>query len=398
MLDFRTFIIEEEKKEGKKLKHLDHVDRLHINYGHEGAAASEKHMLALHNKLLGKKSNDVHASTKYDGAPSVVFGTHPSNGQFFVSTKSAHNKNPKINFTEEDIDRNHGHAPGLAAKLKHALKYLPGIMPREGGQFQGDYMHDPADIQKEKGMVHMQPNTTRYSAPVDSPEGIAMAKKKLGIVVHTKDALTDAKPLDDKTRAKFREHPEVNNINPTMDSNPENYTPEEQKEFLSNMNAAKKVYASMKPESEDAILPHATDLEGHINDMVRNGGAPSVEGYKQHLTNRLNKKLETLKTQGARDKYIAQHGDLIKHVTDNHEHFDKAIKLQQHLTNAKNVLSNVIAKNSPYGHSINGQASGPEGVVLVDKQGNASKVVPTQFSTANLTGGRFQKQNKAENA
>ncbi|AFD02785.1 hypothetical protein [Synechococcus phage S-MbCM6] len=30
-------------------------------------------------------------STKWDGAPAIVFGTNPGNGQFFVGTKSVFN-------------------------------------------------------------------------------------------------------------------------------------------------------------------------------------------------------------------------------------------------------------------------------------------------------------------
>ena len=38
-------------------------------------------------------------STKWDGAPAIVFGTNPDNGQFFVGTKSVFNKvKVKINY------------------------------------------------------------------------------------------------------------------------------------------------------------------------------------------------------------------------------------------------------------------------------------------------------------
>ena len=44
----------------------------------------------------------------------------------------------------EDIDINHGKAPGLAAKLKLALQYLPAIGIR--GILQGDFMFDSDDV------------------------------------------------------------------------------------------------------------------------------------------------------------------------------------------------------------------------------------------------------------
>ena len=54
-------------------------------------------------------------------------GINPDNGKFFVGTKSVMNKVPKINYTMEDIEMNHGQAPGLAVKLRHALNYLPSL-------------------------------------------------------------------------------------------------------------------------------------------------------------------------------------------------------------------------------------------------------------------------------
>lgn len=390
MLDFATFLKESEDQKKSVLNHLNHIDRLHLTGGHEGAAMTERHLMGLHKKLTGKDHNDIQASTKYDGAPSVIFGTHPDNGQFFVSTKSAHNKNPKINYTEEDIDRNHGHAPGLAAKLKNALKYLPGIMPRNGGQFQGDYAHDPEMIEKSKGMVATQPNTIKYKAPADSPEGKNMLKK-LGMVIHTQDALTNARPIDQKTRASFKEHPDVNNINPNIDINPNNYSPEDQKNFLAHMQKARKIYSSMKPEALDSLEGHGGNLEAHITDSLKGNKEPSVEGLKNILANKLNKKLSTLSTQKAKDRYIAQHAKDIEHITNNHEHFDKALKLHQHLRNAKDTLLGVLAKNSPYSHEVNGEPSVPEGAVVFDKDGGSSKLVPYSFSGANLNTGRFQK-------
>jgi hypothetical protein len=50
----------------------------------------------------------------------------PENGKFFVGTKGVFNVNPKLNYTDEDIDRNHS-SEGLNKKLKVALRYLPKI-------------------------------------------------------------------------------------------------------------------------------------------------------------------------------------------------------------------------------------------------------------------------------
>jgi hypothetical protein len=401
-IDFKTFLIEQEAaQQGKSLKHLRHIEDYVIHGGHEGVAAADEHLRGTHDMLLGKKSS-LHASTKYDGAPSIVFGQHPETGQFFVASKSAFNKTPKINYTDEDIERNHGHAPGLVEKLKAALHHLPGITPREGGVYQGDLMHTEGDAVSKGGKTSVTPNTLTYSSPSNSPEGRNM-KKKLGVVVHTKYSgrgglsSMSAKPLDPKTRAKFKEHPDVNNIDPTLEVNPSNYTPEEQKAFLNHMDKAKKIYSSMKPEAMDALAAHGENLEAHVNNMIRTGGTPSTQGYIDHLSSKHLKDLEKVKTEAARQKRMQAHSDVLSHISNNREHFDKALQLHNHLQNAKNVLVNVLNKNNKYQHSVAGEPTGSEGTVVYDKGGNASKLVNrNEFSRLNFLKGAFQKQRVAD--
>ena len=400
-IDFKTFITEQENvPQGKPLKHLRHIEDYAIHGGHEGVAAADEHLRGMHDTLLGKNTG-LHASTKYDGAPSIVFGNHPQTGKFFVASKSAFNKTPKINYTDEDIEKNHGHAPGLVEKLKASLKHLPSIMPKTGGVYQGDLMHTKGDAVSKGGMTSVTPNTLTYSAPSNSAEGKNL-KKDLGIVVHTKYTgrggleSMNAAPLDSKTRAKFKNHPDVNNIDPTIDVNPSNYSPDEQKAFMNHMDKAKRVYSSMKPEALDALQGHGENLEAHVNNMIRTGGNPSVQGYMDHLTARHMKDLDKVKTEAAKQKRMQTHSDVMSHINNNKEHFDKALKLHGHLQDAKNVLVNVLAKNSPYQHSVAGEPTKPEGTVVVDKKGNASKFNDRrEFNRLNFLKGAFQKQQVA---
>lgn len=397
-IDFKTFLIEQEAaQQGKALKHLTHVEDMAIHGGHEGVGVADEHLRGMHDMLLGKNSK-LHASTKYDGAPSIVFGNHPQTGQFFVATKSAFNKTPKINYTDEDIEANHGHAPGLVAKLKESLHHLPKIMPRTGGVYQGDLMHTKGDAVSKGGKTSVTPNTLTYSAPSNSAEGRNF-KKALGVVVHTqykgKGNLENmqAGPLDNKTRAKFKEHPDVNNIDPTIHVDPSNYSHDDQQAFLNHMDKAKKVYGSMKPEAMEALEGHGVGLESHVNNMIRQGGKPTVEGYLQDLAARNAKDIEKVKSPAGKDKKIQAHGAVSQHIMNNKEHFQKALDLHNHLQNAKNVLVNVLAKNSPYKHDVAGEPTGPEGTVVVDKAGNATKMNNRQeFNRLNFLRGAFQKQ------
>jgi len=398
MINFKAYLTEapEPAPKGKALKHLTHVEDNVLYGGHEGVALADNHLRGMHDMLMGRKSG-VTASTKYDGAPSIVFGKHPKTGQFFVATKGAFNKTPKIAYTHEDIDRHYGHAPGLAAKMHAALDHLPKIMPREGGVYQGDLMHTPDDVKSEKGQTSITPNTITYSVPNGSAEAQNM-KKKLGIVVHTQykggGDIQDmnAGPLDAKQRAKFGEHPDVNNIDPSITVNPSNYTPEEQDQFHNHMENARQTYARMKPEAMDAIAGHGMDLEAHINDQIRKSGAPSVQGYKDFLTARHQRDTAKLKNQKTIDARNQAHDAALQHITENQDHFQKALELHQHLQNAKNVLVGVMAKNNPYTHSVGGAPTDPEGAVIADKQGNMSKMVNRQeFSRLNFLKGQFQK-------
>jgi len=391
MLKFTEYLTEaEEQTEGKKLTHLTHLEDLPIHHGNEGAGMAADFLDSVHNHLLGKKST-THLSTKYDGAPSVVFGTHPKTGQFFVATKSAFNKEPKINYTPEDIERNHGHAPGLVEKLKAALEHLPKVMPKQGGVYQGDLMHTTGDVQTKRNQVSFTPNTITYSADKDSDDGRAARAARLGIVAHTHYqgrgdlGNLSAGPLSDKERASFRNHPDVHNINPTIRSDPANYTPEDQTEFHSHMDKAKRTYSRMKPEALDALQGHGVDLEAHVNQMIRTGGKPSVDGYVKHLTDKATKEIEKVKTAGAKDRKMRAHSEKIKSIMDNRDHFAKALELHGHLQRAKNVLARVMARNNPFGHSINGVETGPEGAVAVDKTGNMTKFVDRdEFSRQNF--------------
>ena len=135
MRSLTSFLVEESTEE--KLKHLEHPEDHPIKSGEAGFHHAFNTLKTTAETLQGHDTG-TRLMTKYDGAPSVVFGHHPETGKFFVASKSAFNKDPKINYSEADIMKNHGHAPGLVNKLKAALKHLPKVAPKNG-VFQGDF-------------------------------------------------------------------------------------------------------------------------------------------------------------------------------------------------------------------------------------------------------------------
>jgi hypothetical protein len=98
-----------------------------------------------------------HLSVKMDGAPAVVWGTNPENGQFFVGTKSVFNKKKiKICYTEADIFALYDEATqaSLIEILCACLKYLP----RTEYIIQGDFIGFG-------GSDEYTPNTITYKFP-----------------------------------------------------------------------------------------------------------------------------------------------------------------------------------------------------------------------------------------
>ena len=121
-----------------KNTHLEHLEDSILLDGKQGAKDAFVFLDLLANTFSGKGSNSFKITTKWDGAPAIFCGTHPIVGKFFVGTKSIFNKSPKINFTAQDIDKNHGDSPGLVEKLKVALEYFPELGIK--GIAQGDLL------------------------------------------------------------------------------------------------------------------------------------------------------------------------------------------------------------------------------------------------------------------
>ncbi len=149
LIGFKQYITETEfdQKSPLQVTHLTHVEDHVLQHGAAGFDHAFGTLMAAHAHIREKRHNSE-LTTKFDGSPAIIYGYHPKTRKFFVATKSAFNKNPKINYTHADIDSNHGHAPGLAAKLKDALDHLPKVAPKKG-VYQGDMMFGQGDVKHD---------------------------------------------------------------------------------------------------------------------------------------------------------------------------------------------------------------------------------------------------------
>lgn len=400
MISFQSFLTEAAASEDK-LKHLEHAEDHPINAGAEGYHHAVKTLHAVHNATQGKPS-DAHITTKYDGSPSIVFGHHPTTGKFFVASKSAFNKDPKLNYTPEDIEKNHGHAPGLVEKLKAGLKHLPKVAPSKG-VYQGDVMHSGNDVTKhtnEHGEkeVHFKPNTLTYTAPEKSPEGQKIAKSKFGVVVHTKYTGKDietmkAGPSTDAPKS-FNQHPDVHVLHPNVDASHAHMNDKDHKAFDKHMADAEATHNELvKSKGYDALAHHAERLKTVINKHVAAGTPPTYESYVNDVTERGKKDIEKLKTEKGKNARQAALDMSLQQASQHKKHIENALKLHHHLQSAKNVLVNALeAGHKPLGTQIGETKSKGEGFV-VHVGGRPTKLVDrAEFSRANFQQGAQHKK------
>lgn len=397
---FLQFLKEEEEKEGGgKLKHITHPEDRPLMHGAKGFKRAYEVLMKAHNHIKsGGHSSDM--TMKYDGSPSIVFGHHPETGKFFVATKSAFNVNPKINYTAADVEKNHGHAPGLADNLKAALHHLKKVAPKTG-VYQGDMMFGPGQVKpKAGGKAEFTPNTISYTAKGSEAEKIK--KAKVGVVIHQQyhgDTLDNMKADPHPDVHNFNQHPDVWHKSAELNTKDVHYSGDDQKEFHKHLDAAKKIHdAAMKNKGDmyKSIEMHGGDgghLATYMNEIVRTGDKPTPEGLKKHITEKYNSKIKKLKTPAAQSRYQRELKSHLDHIEANKKNYNLALDMQQHLQKAKNILVRTLNQN-PGGleHHINGKPTDPEGYV-VNHEGEPDKLVNrAEFAKANFAKNQARKK------
>jgi hypothetical protein len=374
MLSFRTFLKEEAEEEGEKLKHIEHLEDNPINDGAKGFHHAIGALDQVHNHIIGG-GHDSTLTMKHDGSPSIVYGHHPETGKFFVASKSAFNKNPKINYTEKDVEKNHGHAPGLVEKLKSALHHLPKVTPKHG-VYQGDVMFSGKDKKTDGDKVKFTPNTITYGAKKSSEEGKKITKAKFGIYTHTQYVGPTAKSMTanySPDLSNFNDHPDVYHRLPGHDTSKVRMSPDQHKEYAKHVAAAQKEH-NKNEHVYDAIDPIREHFKTYINHTVRTQEKPTVQGLQKHIEDKYNNKIDKFKTDAKKNETKVQLSGLVKHMALHKANLNSVFKIHNHLTQAKNTLVNVLSHhNGGLEHEVNGQKVKPEGFV-VNHEGQLSKL------------------------
>ena len=377
--------------------HLTHLEELILTKGEAGYGTARGFITDLLSHLQGKSKRKVNTSVKWDGAPAIFAGKHPDTGKFFVGTKSIFNREPKINYTDNDIEMNHGHAPGLADKLKKALKYLPKLGIK--GILQGDFMFDTSMIGKETidGVSHytFKPNTIKYAVETDSKLGQEIANSVFGIVFHTGYNDLDSPPQYGINVKGLKKVPGVwvDDAVFTDTTGTVTLTKDESKQVKDLVKTAD----SIKVKYKDLPL----DLMNiYVNSEIQQGkfledAEMSFNGFVDWFKSRMSKEIEKRKSKAGKLKVEESFKKKLAEIQQSKDNVVNIFKISRLLSQAKQIFVNKY-NNATYNtkHFLDNEdgtlkVTAPEGYVAVSKAGGAVKLVDRlEFSRANFSGGQ----------
>ncbi len=375
--------------------HLTHLEELVLTQGPEGYKMARAFLLELLKTLRGNSSSKIQTSVKWDGAPAIFAGINPDNGKFFVGTKSIFNKVPKINYTADDIIKNHGHAPGLVDKLTKALEYLPQLNIKN--ILQGDFMFDDEMIETVNidGEPHyrFKPNTIVYAVPVDSDLGREIKKAKFGIVFHTTYNSLDGGASFGADVSGLRRAPGVwfDDAFFTDDTGVVTLTEDEEAQVLELVKEADAVNEQINYED----LPFAL-LNIYINSEIKSGSfldnpEESFQGFINWFSKRAQTKVNKLKSEKGKQRATQNASETIASFSANKNDILNIFKVSRLLFEAKNIFiekyNNAVYNTKHFVDDGSGNlmVTNPEGYVAVDHRGNGIKFVDRlEFSKANF--------------
>jgi len=398
-----------------KRTHLEHIEDIIITDGFDGGKAVIDYFRGLLVTLQGTSADSVKVSVKWDGAPAIVCGTHPETGKFFVATKSAFAQNAKVNYTKNDVAKNHG-TEELGQRLLKCLVHLKKLNIQ--GVVQGDllFVDDSIETKNFNNVPHITftPNTITYAVPEDSDLGKQINAAKVGIIFHTTyngDTLADMTASAGADTKTYAQSPDVFFDNATYKdvSGSAKFTADETQKFMSSIEKLEKLLDNV-PRDLSNLLGANKDFipffQMYINAMVRQGQLPTnvnqfLQGFEKFYITRMQDQIAGLKAQ----KALALRQDKIKGMPQ----FMTSIRkpLQAMLTFYKSVqlLKDFVLKKMNQAMAIGSfaqtdsglEVTDPEGFVAVDKTGSAVKLVDRLgFSRRNLTAiKKFQKPNQS---
>jgi hypothetical protein len=396
-------LIEEILKEFKRT-HLEHIEDIILTAGHPGGQAVIGYFTDIYSMLKGKGSSALQVSVKWDGAPAIVCGTNPDNGRFFVGTKSVFAQSAKINYTKQDIARNHG-TDDLGQKLLKCLVHLPKLNIQ--GVVQGDMMFTDNNLTTQDinggKFITFKPNEIVYAVPEDSDIGKQIASAKVGIIFHTTyvgNTLADMNAQAGVDVSKFTKTPDVWFDNATYKnvSGSATFTSGESAKFADGINTLKSLLTKV-PQNLSAMLSANKDFipmfQMFINSEIKQGRIPTdatefLKGFQQFYLARMQQQAAGLKAQKAialRQQKMAEMPQFLNTVRKPLQAMLAFYKQTQTLKAEALQKMNQAMQVGTFAQTDSGlEVTDPEGFVAVGTDGGAVKLVDRlTFSRRNLT-------------
>jgi len=401
MFSFKGFITQDRNT------HLEHLWRLEddiINRGTQGGQNALNFLRSVRDMLAGSSNKKVNMTVKWDGAPAIICGIDPENGKFFVGTKSVFNKNPKVNYTNADIRKNH--SGELGNKLSIALKELSRLGIK--GVLQGDFLFSQSDLKTidmdGDKMLSFTPNTITYAVPPNSAIGKQISRARMGIVFHTKYT---GKTLDSMTAGFGTVRGRSTNVFLASAgykdvSGSAKLTRNELAQFNAKLRMAEGSLSKAAPLLDEMSKSSADGLgvgfrlKTFFNHYIRGSSGHMakvrilVDMFRDYYINILQAEIDAKKTDTAKQKYKDILQTNLKFIDRNKNALVMAIAAHVTLQSAKDFLINKMSEIQSIGHflrtSTGYRVTSPEGYVAVDRIAGAIKLVDRmEFSRANFT-------------
>lgn len=348
MNNLKRVVLNEEKN-----IHATHIEDFFIDHGAAGFDLAIKNLKSLSDELnkREKSSNSTKSlkTLKIDGSPSVLFGTDEKG--FFVSTKGAFAKTPKLCYTKEDCQKWFGKNPDLFKKIYESLYYLKQLNVK--GIFQCDFLFDRDDLKFEEiegvKYITFTPNTITYAIPMNSKYAEDISKSKIGIAVHTQYKGKDLASSSAVPIVNFAD--KYSNVNIWQMSLTLGSYVKTNESFFKDIDKELDKLQKEKVEIESFDSNFVSLFNIFINKLVRedniellNNPEKVEQSFKNYVIDRYSKEIAKLKTDAAiekRKEKMQQINDYIKSIP-----FKRYMELYNQLRIIKNKLVREYSKGS----------------------------------------------------
>lgn len=401
-----------EAADRKVITHLTHLEDLVITKYGAGAQEALRVLRGFTSSLLGSATSPVNVTVKIDGAPAIVVGTDPADGKFFVGTKGAFAKTPKIAKSEADLKTLYGAKPGLLDTMQTAFRALKGM--QFPAILQGDVLFTP-EIKRDQTIagqsyVTFKPNTIVYGVPKSSDFGKKLSSATFGVCFHTTYTGSTLQTLTATPGANISQlrpptsvaliSSQYQDLSGTL-----TFTAAESQSLKTLIADVARRTPLL---SRNAFVKELRDvplLQSEFmifqNSLVRSGEpitlSPKVfvHRFVAHLMSRANALAGTKKSAAGKTTATNKYQNLVALVAAREDALVDVLAWQQAVTAAKTYLITKLNQQGALGTFYNSEhglvAGQHEGFVASDKSGNFVKLVDRSvFSQMNLTQGRFR--------